>query len=249
MRTIRAVAAMFTVALVGAFLHSAPASGAVPDAAVHVDSQAYEGQFNTLYVGVRGMCAPGFTFKELGVVFTQGDLTAPASFGRSFVCDNKWHRQTISSPEGFEPGPARAVARLKVTKTSTGAAGTDAVHNTKIYVRPGAETLIPATATLQSDKSVKITLRARCDKPWVLAEFDVNLNQGEFPDQASAGFTSDSYPPTCDGTYYTKTFVLKGSPADFHKGALRVDTTIHTLDPVQFDPGPSDTSTRVVTVQ
>ena len=249
MRTIRAVAVMFALALVGAFLHSPPASAAVPDAAVHVDSQAYEGQFNTLYVGVRGKCAPGFTFKELGVVFKQGDLTAPASFGRSFACDNKWHRQTIGSPEGFDPGPAKAIARLKVTKTSTGAAGTDAVHNTKIYIRPGAETLIPATATLQSNHVVKIVLKARCDKPWVLSEFYLEVNQGEFPNQAHSDESSDTYPPVCDGNYYSKTFFLTGGPNAFQKGLLRVDTTIHTLDPVNFDPAPSDASTRMVQLQ
>jgi hypothetical protein len=246
MRGVRAVAAVFTLVLAGALLHGPPATAAAPNAAVHVDSQAYEGQFHTAVVGVRGLCAPGFTFQQLGVVFKQGDLTAPASLGRSFACDGKWHRQNISSPEGFDPGAAKAIARLSVTK---GATTTTAVHNTRIYIRPGAETLIPASATLQAGHVVTIVLRSRCDKPWVLSEFGMEASQGEFPNQAQYGETSDSYPPVCDGTYYSKTFFLKGSPANFHKGPMTVTTHIHTLDPVNFDPAPSDTSTRVVTVR
>ena len=249
MRAVRAVTAVFSLALVGAVLNGPPAAAAVPDAAVHVDSQAYEGQFSTAVVGVRGKCAPGFAFKELSVVFKQGGLTGPPSPGSSFACDGKWHRQQVKSPEGFDPGPAKATARLSVTKVSTGAPGTTAVHNTRIYIRPGAETLIPATATLQPGHVVKIVLRARCDKPWLLAEFYVNLNQGEFPNQASGNEASDSFPPVCDGTYYSKAFYVSGSPASFHKGWVQVDTTIHTLDPVNFDPAPSDTSSRMVRVQ
>ena len=111
-----------------------------------------------------------------------------------------WRRQQFSTPdEAYDPGPATVTARLRVTDIATGAPGTPGVQTKQIYVRPGAKIELPATATLGPNGAVRLVLRARCDKPWVLAEFGLSASQGEFPNQANWSTVSDTY-PTCDSS-------------------------------------------------
>ena len=248
MRRVRFASPAVLLALISPLLLSPTASAAVPDASVNINPQAFEGQRNTIVGHVWARCAPGFRFAGLTVKVTQAGFSSTMS-GRSIACDGVWRRQQFSTPdEAYDPGPATVTARLRVTDIATGAPGTPGVQTKQVYVRPGAKIEIPATATLGPNGAVRLVLRARCDKPWVLAEFGLSASQGEFPNQANWSTVSDTY-PTCDSAFHTRTFEMLATQGSFHKGWLRVDGYIHTLDPVEFDPAPSTTATRMVKVQ
>jgi hypothetical protein len=247
MRTFRTLVAVVALALTGAFLTSAPASAATqPDASVTINPQAYEGQRHTIIGSVFARCKPGFEFADLVIDVSQGSMSTTLA-GKSVTCDGHWHKQQFSTPEeGWTPGAASATARLSVTDINTGDPGKQGVQTREIYVRPGAKIELPSTATLTS-QGVRLVIKARCDKPWVLAEFGGSATQGAFPNEASASFNSDTF-PKCDGALHSLTIFLKSSPTLFKKGWVRVDSYIHTLDPEQFDPAPSATATRAVKV-
>ena len=242
MLRIRTVASAVVLALVSAFVAYAPASASVPDASVAINPQAYEGQRNTILGSLFARCAPGFEFADLVIDLSQG-ASATTLAGKPVTCDGQWHKQRFSTPEeAWDPGPAMVTARISVTDVETGDPGQQGVQTKEIYVRPGAKIEIPGWATLRPHGVVKLVLRARCDKPWVLADFGLSATQGEFPNQA-AWSTTDTY-PECDGAYRTRTFWMKASSGTFRKGWLRVDGYIHTLDPVHFDPGAGDHARR-----
>src|ERR1700712_3794956 len=106
MRMFRAASAIVVLALAGAFLQTAPASADPPDAEVHILAQAFQGQHDTILASLRARCAPGFEFADLVIDFQQGAMTSPSTHGASLPCDGTWHRQHLSSLEGFGPGPA-----------------------------------------------------------------------------------------------------------------------------------------------
>ena len=248
MLKIRTASAAVVLALTSALLLSPTASAAMPDASVSVNPQAFEGQRNTIVGNVWARCAPGFKFAGLTIRLTQAGFSATTT-GKSIPCDGVWRKQQFITPqEAWDPGPATSTARLRVTDINTGAQGTPGVQTRQIYVRPGAKIEIPATATLRPNGVVKLVLRARCDKPWVLTEFALSASQGEFPNQATWNTDSDTY-PTCDGAFHTRTFEMLATQGNFHKGWLRVDSHIHTVDPDEFDPAPGAIATRMVKVQ
>jgi hypothetical protein len=247
MRRFRTVIAVVALALTGAFLPNAPASAAtLPDASVAINPQAYEGQRHTIIGSLFARCRSGFEFADLVIDVSQGSMSTTLA-GKSLTCDGQWHKQQFSTPEeGWTTGPASVTARLSVTDVTTGDPGKQGVQTRSIYVRPGAKIELPSTATLTS-QGIRLVIKARCDKPWVLSEFGVSATQGTFPNQASASFNSDTF-PTCDGALHSLTVFLKSSPTAFKKGWVTVDSHIHTLDPEQFDPAPSATATRAVKV-
>jgi hypothetical protein len=248
MSKIRTAGVVLVLALMAAFLQSPPASAAVPDASVAINPQAFEGQRHTIVGNVWARCAPGFEFAGLAIDITQG-ASVGAESGSSVVCDGEWHKQTFkTSEENWVPGPATVTARLSVTDVVTGDPGRQGVQTKDIYVRPGAKIELPATATLRPHGVVRLVIKARCDKPWVLSEFGLEANQGAFPHLASSGYNSDTF-PKCDGALHSLTIFLQSSPTSFKRGWMTVDAHIHTLDPVEFDPAPSATAQRAVKVQ
>jgi hypothetical protein len=248
MRAFRAIAVTFTLALTGAALAGPPASAAVPDASVHIHRQAFEGQRGTILASYKTRCAPGFEFAEAAIDFSQGTVSTPTTFGQSIPCDGRWHEQKTTSLEAFEPGPATMSVRLSVIRTDSGDPGKQGFESAPIFVRAAAASVIPATAKLLANHVVRLVLQARCDKPWLLQEFSINATQDEFPNQKNAGVISETYPP-CDGQLHSRTFLLKADPGNFHKGKLRVDTSISLLDAVNFDPVTQANQTRMVAVQ
>ncbi|WP_028644037.1 hypothetical protein [Nocardioides sp. URHA0020] len=247
----RALWFVLGLALTAAVAVPLPADGAVrlttyagAVAELHVDAQAYEGQRGTILAGLRGRCLPGYRVAELTAEFSQGDVVTPVMQEQPFPCDGLWHRQRVTSLEAFEPGPATLTVRASVVPLGGGAA--QPVSTTAaIYVRPAAKIELPATVELRPHAVVKVTLRARCDAPWVLQDFSITARQGEFPSIASDSRDLDL---TCDGVLHPITLWLKSSPVPFHAGWLRLDGSITLLDPEQFDPVTQATSTRVVRV-
>ncbi len=247
MGRVRLAVAVVVLGVTGAFLQVLPSSAAtVPDASVAINPQAYEGQRRTIVGSLFARCKPGFEFAGLVIDIVQGDFSTTES-GSPVVCDGQWHKQTFKTPEeGWTAGPATVTARLSVTDVDTGDPGKQGVQTKVIYVRPGAKIELPGTAVLTS-KGIKLTLKARCDKPWVLAEFGVSAQQGTFPNQANFSYNSTTF-PTCDGALHSLTLYLTSSPTAFKRGWITVDSHIHTLDPEQFDPAPSATAMRAVKV-
>lgn len=221
----------------------ATASSAAPPAGVHISARAYEGPRGTINSDLRARCAPGFEFSELVLDWRQGDVTTPSLQGRPFPCDGRWHWQRVSSLEAFDAGPATLTARLTVVDSATGDPAPQAVQTKTIYVRPAAKIVLPRVAHLRADGSVRLTVWARCDAPWVLAEYHVGLVQGEFPTIGSAGAYLDL---ACDGALHPATVSLRSEGAPFHRGAIRAEGSISLLDPEQFDPVTQVTTTRKV---
>lgn len=247
MSKIRTAGVVVVLALMSALFQSQPSSAAVPDASVAVNPQAYEGQRHTIVGYVWARCAPGFRFTSLTINITQGQSVGTET-GRSVDCDGLWHKQQFTtSEENWVPGPATVTATLKVTHVQTGYSGSPGTQTKQIYVRPGAKIELPATAVLRPHNVVKLVLKARCDKPWVLAEFGLEAQQGAFPRLASDSFNSDTF-PNCDGALHSLTLYLESSPTAFERGWITVSAHIHTLDPVEFDPAPSTTVQRAVKV-
>ncbi len=209
---------------------------ALPDAEVHVASQAHEGARGTIVASLRARCAPGLAFVALTLDWRQGDLTTPSTHGGPVTCDGRWHRQTVTSFEAFEGGPAHVRARLDVVDPATGRAGTPGIHVTRIYVRPATVIRLPGTATLLPGGGLRISTLARCDTPWLLQSYELDAQQGEFPDLAAGGGNVEDRPP-CDGVYHRVTFVLGSvQPVGFHRGWAQVSAQIVLLDRVDFDP-------------
>ena len=249
MLRIRAACTLVVSALVLAFAPNPPASAAIPDASVAINPQAYEGQFQTILGSLFARCAPGFAFDSLEIVVSQAGVLEPQALAGTHVdCDGQWHKQQFrTSQSAWHPGPATVRATLIVRDVGTGEAALG-VQTREIYVRPGAKIELPATATLRPNGVVKLVLKARCDKPWLLQEFGLDAEQGEFPSLAADSFYSDTF-PTCDGVLHSRTLFLQSSPTAFKRGWITVNAHIHTLDPEQFDPAPSTTVQRAVLVQ
>lgn len=224
------------------------AAATTPDAGVHVDSQAYEGPHHTILAGLRARCSPGFEYADLVVDFRQGQVTTPSVHGSAVPCDGSWHRQRVSSLEGFRPGRASVTARLSVTDATTGDPGRQGVHATLIYVRPAALVLLPDTATYRPHHVVQLVTRARCDAPWMLSGYDVQVTQGDGAGSASDS-ASSSTRPVCDGALHTVTFWFHSETGTaFHHGPLRVESFLTVLDPDSFDPVAQARAARTVAV-
>lgn len=248
MQRFRVAGSALVLGLVAAFFHAAPASAAIPDASVHIHRQAFEGQNGTILASYKTRCAPGFEFAEAVIDFSQGSVSTPSTFGQPIPCDGKWHEQKTTSLEAFQPGAATMAIRMSVIRTDSGDPGKQAFESAPIFVRAAAASVIPASATLLANHVVKVVVQARCDKPWVLQEFGITATQDEFPNQKSASQYSQTY-PVCDGKLHPRTFLLKADPGNFHKGKLRVDTSITVLDPQSFDPVAQANQSRTVTVK
>ena len=222
----------------------APVSaGTLPDASVRVADVAREGPRDTIIATVWGRCAPGFEFQDLEVEFLQDGLSRPPSFGQPFPCDGEWHRQTVWSLEAdFHPGRATVTARLSVTDAETGDPGQQAVVTKDIWVRAAAAIRLPATATLTPHRLIRLTVAARCDRPWVLSDFLISATQdGNF------GGVRREIP--CDGDFHRRTVWLRSGGTPFHRGTALVDASVSLLDPEFFDPVTTATASRSVTVQ
>lgn len=223
------------------------ATRAGPVAELHIHGQAYEGQRDAILASLSGRCAPGYEFADLVLDFAQGDVVTPSTLGAPFPCDGRWHTQRVSSLEGaFEPGRATLTGRLSVIHRVTGDPGPQAVDVRSIYVRPAAKVVVPRTARLGADGVIRLVVLARCDAPWVLSDFYISANQGEFPTIGSDDALLDLI---CDGVTRPVTVWLSSSPVAFHRGLLRVDAEISLLDPEQFDPVTQARTTRMVAVR
>ena len=107
---------------------SSSASAEPVDAQVHVASQAHEGARGAIVASLRARCAPGLAFAALTLDWRQGEPSTPSTTGAPATCDGRWHRQTVTSFEAFEGGPAHVRARLDVVDPATGRHWTPGVH-------------------------------------------------------------------------------------------------------------------------
>ncbi len=248
MHLLRNLVAVVALTLTGAFLHSPPATAAPPDAAVAINPQAYEGPRGTILGSLFAKCAPGFEFAGLVIDVSQADVAPPPFAGRSVTCDGNWHKQTFSTDEAFHPGPATVTARLSVTDIDTGDPGMQGVQTRDIYVRPAAAVKLPATATLRPHGVLRIVVQARCDRPWVVGDFGVDAQQGEFPDLA-AGTAYLSAQPNCDGKFHSRTFYVQSvQDVAFHRGWALVSGAVTLYDVDNGDPVTAAGATRWVRV-
>ena len=150
---------------------------------------------------LRARCAPGLAFVALTLDWRQGDLTTPSTHGGPVTCDGRWHRQTVTSFEAFEGGPAHVRARLDVVDPVTGRAGTPGIHVTRIYVRPATVIRLPGTATLLPGGGLRISTRARCDTPWLLQSYDSTPSRASSPTSPpGAGASRTGRPATAPTT-------------------------------------------------
>lgn len=241
-----AVAAVVLGALIALLPAPRASAGEGMAADVQISRFAYEGPRGTILADLRLRCAPGYEFAELALDFSQGGVTTPSLLGQPVPCDGRWHDQRVSSLEAFEAGWATLTARLTVVDAVTGEPAPEAVATRAIYVRPAAAIVLPRTVHLLPGGQVRLTVRARCDVPWVLQDFSVTLTQGEFPAIASADAYLDL---TCDGALHSTTVLLGPSTVPFQEGPARIDASITLLDPEQFDPVTQATATGTVRVR
>lgn len=247
----RGHALLVMTALLAALLQPAPAVSVttVPDAELFIKAQAYEGARGTIYADLRLRCAPGFVFADLVLDFSQGGVVTPSLFGRSFPCDGNWHLQRVQSSEAFDPGRAMLTARLSVTDLQTGDPGRQAVVTQSIYVRPAAKIELAATAVLRPHHVVRLTLKVRCDAPWIGQGLYVEAVQGNAVPFAQDNESFPDVPLTCDGVLRSHAFWFKSNTArPFTRGRMTLSASLSLLDPEFFDPVSSATANRSVTV-
>ena len=221
----------------------------MPDASVTVNPQAFEGQRHTIVGYVWARCAPGFLFSSLTINITQGQSVGTET-GGSVDCDGLWHKQQFTtSEENWVPGPATyRDAQSERHRDGGLPRQTGHADQARSTCAPARRFELPATAVLRPNHVVKLVLKARCDKPWVLGGFGVGAQQGTFPKHAGASIDTNTF-PTCDGALHSLTVYLKStSSTPFKRGWVSVDSYLHTLDPQEFDPAPSATAMRAVKV-
>jgi hypothetical protein len=244
MRRFRTLGILLTTALAAALLQSAPSSGAVPDAEVRINAQAFEGPRGTILASLRLRCAPGFVFSDLVLEFSQGDIVTPPTLGSPIPCDGQWHLKRVSSDEAFEPGPATLSARFSVLDEETGDPGDQAFQSKQIFVRPAARIWLPSTAVLTKAGDVRLVVRGRCDAPWLLQDFLIEGSQA-----AGTRVAFDLLTIPCDGKVRPRTAVLHRDSGRFTRGPLQVLAALSLLDPEFFDPVTTATASRVVQVR
>ncbi|WP_205472015.1 hypothetical protein [Nocardioides sp. SYSU D00038] len=206
---------------------------------VHVDSQARQGQFNTITGSLRFRCAAGLV-AEVRLTWSQAGFTSPEAPGRPASCTGGWQRQAWASYEGFDPGPAVVRARLLLTDAQGTPRG-GAVQTKQVYARPAAKVVLPRTALLRPRGVVRVVVRARCDRPWVLAGFHVAATQGQRTASRSPGLR-------CDGVEHDVTVWLKPAAGRFRAGWLDVSAEVTLLDAVHQDPVAQARASRSVRV-
>ncbi len=219
---------------------AAPTQAAAPrpDVEVVIDDRAREGQYHTVEGSFRLRCRAGLAASEVWVSFTQ-DFTSPEQNATSVPCDGAWHRQQFRSYEGFEPGLIVVHVRAVMVNASTGAPRSEATFSKEIFVRPGAVIVLPGTAELRPNHAIRFQVQARCDTPWVPQGLYVAASQ--FNGRTYASVYLDV---PCDGAFHHRTVLLKATGIQFARGWIIIDSFLHTLDPVNFDPAPSTAANR-----
>lgn len=237
----RIVVGSLLTALAALLLGPGPVVAQAPPGEVRVQGQAYEGQFNTFLGTLRVTCRSGLRVAALGLTFVQ-DFTSPESPQPTVpTCDGRWHVVSWSSYEGFHPGRATIRVRMALVDATTGAPVDEVTTEGRVYVRPGARVLLPRRVDLRRDGGLRATVRGRCDEPWVLQGFSVSASQDE-----GFVFATTQVDIPCDGAWHGRTAVLRSSSGRFHRGGLRLDGAITTLDGVNFDPAVSASASRWV---
>jgi hypothetical protein len=223
---------------------AAPPVGATPGpaGALRVEGQAYEGPRGTIQGAFRGRCAPGLRVDALSVDFAQGDVVPPTASVAPIPCDGRWHRVEVSSAEAFEPGRATMTVRMRLVGRG-GAPRDEVVRVRSIYVRPAGRIELPATVRLDHGALV-LTLRARCDEPWLAEGFSVTVFQASAGVGASAPLSTP-----CDGVTRRFTVRLTSGEGAFRRGPVDVHAEMTLFDQVFFDPVAQPSADRVARVR
>ena len=129
--------------------------------------------------------------------------------------------------------------RAVMVNASTGAPRSEATFSKEIFVRPGAVIVLPGTAELRPNHAIRFQVQARCDTPWVPQGLYVAASQ--FNGRTYASVYLDV---PCDGVFHHRTVLLKATGIQFARGWIIIDSFLHTLDPVNFDPAPSTAANR-----
>ncbi|MBS2936674.1 hypothetical protein KDN32_02830 [Nocardioides sp. J2M5] len=237
----RIVVVSLLTALAALLLGPGAAVAQTPPGEVRVQGRAYEGQFDTFRGTLRVTCRPGLRVSELGLTFVQ-DFTSPESLIPTVpTCDGRWHVVSFSSYEGFHPGRATVRVRMALVDATTAAPAGEVATEGSVYVRPGARVLLPRRVDLRRDGGLRATVWGRCDEPWVLQGFSVSASQDE-----GFVFGSTLLDIPCDGAWHARTAVIRSAGDPFHRGPVRLDASITTLDGVNFDPAVSAGASRWV---
>jgi hypothetical protein len=240
--TRRLAVALGGLGLLGAtVLGAGPAPAATtPDAEVRVQGQAYELARGSIKITVRSRCAADLRVSRLSLVYSQGDVTGPTELATPPACTGGWQRQTASSVEGFDPGPAEVVATMTLVDAATGAPRGTVSQTMRVYVRPAAKILLPRTAELRAHGVVRIVVRARCDQPWTPGDWTLDASQGQAGD-------SELLTLVCDGLVHRVVVHLRSGAARFVTGRLLVSSTLTVFDEF-FDPVAQATASRDVEI-
>lgn len=243
----RSVFGFLISGLVLAILPTAGANAtaaASPDAEVSISPRATEGQYSGADGSFKVRCAPGLAIDGLWHTITQDGFTSPETAESPEPCDGAWHRQGYSTPEGFDPGRAVITVRMTLVDAATREPRGEVTEVQSVYVRPGAKIVLPSKVWLKPQGVLAFYVQGRCDVPWVLSDFQVSATQSEGTVFASTGLDIP-----CDGLMHTRRVLLQSVSEEFRRGWVRLDSYIHTLDSVNFDPAVSATATRMSRVR
>jgi hypothetical protein len=127
--------------------------------------------------------------------------------------------------------------------SAAGAPRGEVVRVRSIYVRPAGRIELPATVRLDQGALV-LTLRARCDEPWLAEGFSVTVLQAETGVGASASLGTP-----CDGATRRFTVRLTSGEGAFRRGPVDVHGEMTLFDPVFFDPVAQPRADRVARVR
>jgi hypothetical protein len=242
----RLIVALGSLGLLGTTLlgvapaHAAAAPAAAPAAEVRVQAQAFELARGSIGITIRSRCGADLRVAQLSLVYSQGDVTGPTELAAPPPCTGDWQRQSASSVEGFDPGPATVVATMTLVDAATGETRGTASQTMRIYVRPAAEVVLPRTAQLRPHGVVRLAVRARCDEPWTPGDWTLDAVQDQANDSELLGIT-------CDGRMHRVVVLLKSGTPSFTRGRLLVDSSLTVFDEF-FDPVAQARASRSVRV-
>jgi hypothetical protein len=103
---------------------------------------------------------------------------------------------------------------------------------------------LPSSATLTRAGDVRLVVRARCDRPWLLQDFLVEGSQ-----DGGTRYSFDLLSLPCDGEVHVRTALLDRDSGPFTRGPMQVMAALSLLEPETFDPVATATAARVVRVR
>ncbi|MGD9959501.1 hypothetical protein [Nocardioides sp.] len=222
-------------------------AGAVgaPAVELRVGQEGSVGRFSSVSIPVLYRCQRPWLVAGLYVEVNRGAVTGFGARTAGLTCDGTWNRVLVGADsdtgEPFAAGYAEVRLTMDVQDPVTFDPVDQATASARIWIAPAARIVVDR-AVLGPDGSVRVTVSARCQRPWVLSEYSVSVSQREGFVYGSA-FRDTGL--VCDALWHRTTLRVVGSEP-FVRGRAIVGAGIYVLDPVDFDPVGADAVSRTV---